>query len=376
MAEPVEVFRYIRYLRLRWRWIVVSAVVAVTLAAGVSLLMPRQYTATARVVIEPPAGTDLRSAMAVSPIYLESLKTYEQFASGDSLFQAAAEKFGLTTTFGGQALESIKKRVLRVGIVRNTRILEVAATLPDPRKAQALAQYLAESTVELTRSVVKESDRDLIAGIERQQQEARTHVQDADEAWSKALAAEPVTQLQAQMESGAELLAHQQGELATVELAIADQADREKHPQSPGDLEEIRREASNARARRAELQKQIQQISQQQAERERTLALRSSHRDRLEAERKARQTELAAAETRLREARADVGYRGERMRIIDPGVVPQRPSSPNLPLNVLAALLLGVVFSVLYLAIEMNYQEQRITGRRSGFAAFVNAGDE
>jgi len=375
MAEPVEVFRYIRYLRLRWRWIAVSAVVAVTLAAGVSLLMPRQYTATARVVIEPPAGTDLRSAMAVSPIYLESLKTYEQFASGDSLFQTAAEKFGLTTTFRGQALESIKKRVLRVGIVRNTRILEVAATLPDPRKAQALAQYLAESTVELTRSVVKESDRDLIAGIERQQQDARAHVQEADEAWSKTLAAEPVTQLQAEMESGAELLAHQQGELATLELAIADQADREKHPQSSGDLAEIQRETSNARARLAELQKQIRRITQQQAERERTLALRSSHRDRLEAERKARQTELAAAETRLREARGDVGYRGERMRIIDPGVVPQRPSSPNLPLNVLAALLLGVVFSVLYLAIEMNYQEQRITGRRS-FPAFVNSGDE
>ena len=58
-------------------------------------LQPRQYTATARIVIEPPAGTDLRSAMAVSPIYLESLKTYEQFASGDSLFQKAIEQFDL-----------------------------------------------------------------------------------------------------------------------------------------------------------------------------------------------------------------------------------------------------------------------------------------
>jgi polysaccharide biosynthesis transport protein len=375
MAEAVEVFRYIRYLRFRWRWIAVSAVVAVTLASGVSLLMPRQYTATARVVIEPPAGTDLRSAMAVSPIYLESLKTYEQFASGDSQFQTAAEKFGLIATFGGQPLESIKKRVLRVGIVRNTRILEVAATLPDPRKAQALAQYLAESTVDLTRSVVKESDRDLLAGIERQEQEARAHVQEADEAWSKTLSAEPVTQLQAEMENGAELLSHQQSELATLQLAIADVSDREKHPQSAGDLEEIRREASNARARLAELQKQIQRLGEQQAERERTLALRTAHHDRLEAERKARQAELAAAETRLREARSDVGYRGERMRVIDPGVVPQRPSSPNLVLNVIAALLMGIVFSVLYLAIEMNYQEQRITGRR-GFKAFVNSADE
>ena len=52
--------------------------------------MTPQYTATARIVIDPPAGTDLRAAMAVSPIYLESLRTYEQFASSDSLFQKAA----------------------------------------------------------------------------------------------------------------------------------------------------------------------------------------------------------------------------------------------------------------------------------------------
>ena len=173
MAEPVEIFRYIRYLGLRWIWIAVSGAVAVTLAAGVSLWMTRQYTATARILIEPPAGADLRSAMAVSPIYLESLKTYEHFASGDSLFQRAANRFGLRQMFGGQPLESIKKRVLRVGIVRNTRILEISATLPDARKAQALAQFVGQATVDLTRSVVSEGDRDLIGGIEEQEQQAR-----------------------------------------------------------------------------------------------------------------------------------------------------------------------------------------------------------
>ena len=43
------------------------------LRAVISLLMPREYTATARVVIEPPAGTDSRAAITVSPVYLESL---------------------------------------------------------------------------------------------------------------------------------------------------------------------------------------------------------------------------------------------------------------------------------------------------------------
>jgi capsular polysaccharide biosynthesis protein len=51
---------------------------------------------------------------------------------------------------------------------------------------------------------------------------------------------------------------------------------------------------------------------------------------------------------------------GERLTIIDPGVVPERHSSPNLPLNVAAALLLGLIFPTVYLAIEMNLRQERV----------------
>ena len=143
MGDSFDAFRYIGYLRARWRWILASCGVALGIALAASMAMPRQFTATARIVIEPPAGADLRTAMAVSPIYLESLKTYEHFAAGDSLFQKALERFDLLA----RPIESVKKRVLKVQIVRNTRILEISATLPDAKKAQALAQFLAESTV-------------------------------------------------------------------------------------------------------------------------------------------------------------------------------------------------------------------------------------
>ena len=106
MVETFDAFRYISYLRSRWRFIAVCCAVAVTLAIVASVTARKQYTATARVVIEPPAGTDLRSAMAVSPIYLESLKTYEQLASSDSQFQRAVQKFGLASG----SIESLKRR--------------------------------------------------------------------------------------------------------------------------------------------------------------------------------------------------------------------------------------------------------------------------
>ena len=166
MNETFDAYRYIGYLRSRWRWIAVSAALAVGLATAASLAMTPQYTATARLVIDPPAGADLRAAMAVSPIYLESLKTYEHLAASDSLFQKAAQQFGLV----GHPIESVKRRVLQVQLVRNTRILEISVTLPDPKKAQALATFLAEGTVASNRQSVSESDQDLLRGIEQQAQ--------------------------------------------------------------------------------------------------------------------------------------------------------------------------------------------------------------
>ena len=80
-------------------------------------------------------------------------------------------------------------------------------------------------------------------------------------------------------------------------------------------------------------------------------------------------------EARLRDARGESGFRGERLRILDPGIVPERPSSPNVPLNVAAALLAGLVLPILYLTLEMSFQSRRATLARGGFRA-VNARDE
>jgi succinoglycan biosynthesis transport protein ExoP len=375
MPESFDAFRYIGYMRSRWRWIGASCGVAVALALAVTLIQPRQYTATARIVIDPPAGADLRAAMAVSPIYLESLKTYEQFASGDSLFQKAIDKFDLRGSLGARPIESLKKRVLQVGLVRNTRILEISATLPDARKAQALAQFMAESTVKLTRSMVSEGDQDLVQGIEQQERETRERVQEIEKAWAQSLSSEPMAQLQSSLESAAELRASLQQQVLSAELEIADAAEREKQGVA-SDVGEIRKEASNARARLDEMRKQLQAMDRQNADREKLLATRLAHRDKLEADRKAGQAALTAAEARLREAKGDAGFRGERLRIIDPGVVPERPSSPNLPLNLAAALLLGLVLPILYLTLQMSYEEQRASGRRSVFHAVSKARDE
>ena len=369
MSETFDAYRYIGYLRSRWRWIAASAALAAGLAAAASLVMTPKYTATARLVIEPPAGADLRAAMAVSPIYLESLKTYERFAESDSLFQKAARRFGLQD----RPIESLKRRVLSVQLVRNTRILEISATLPDATKAQALAAFIAEATVEINRASVSESDQDLLRGVEQQARELRAHLQETDASWAKALAAEPLLGLQAALEQAAELRSKIEEQVQSVELEIADLTERAKSAAGPG---EWRQQESGARARLVEMRKQIVDLDRQNAEREKLLSARQAHRDQLDAERKAAQTALAAMETRLRDARGETGFRGERLKIIDPGIVPERPSSPNLPLDVASALLAGLVLPILYLTLEMSFQQRRAALARTGFRAVAKARDE
>jgi len=243
-----------------------------------------------------------------------------------------------------------------VAIVRNTRILEISATLPDPRKAQVLARFLADSTVEMNRTMSSEGDQDFVRNVERQERDTRARLQETEDSWARQLAAEPVGELQSALESAGEMRSTIEQQIQSAELEVADAVEREKEGVN---AEEIRRQAAGARARLQEMRKQLRVLDSQSAEREKLLAARLAHRERIEAERKAGSTALAAVETRLREARNDAGSRGERLRVVDPGIVPERPSSPNIPLNLAAALLLGLVLPVLYFTLEMNYQEQR-----------------
>jgi uncharacterized protein involved in exopolysaccharide biosynthesis len=70
------------------------------------------------------------------------------------------------------------------------------------------------------------------------------------------------------------------------------------------------------------------------------------------------------ARKRLDDLEASSGLRGERLSVLDPGVAPEKPSSPNVPLNVVAGLALGAIFSLLYLTAEYSLRQQRAEAMR------------
>lgn len=375
MADAFEPFRYIRYIGGRWRFVATSCALAVGLTAAASAMLPRRYTATARIVIEAPASADPRSAMALNPVYLESLKTYEHFAANDSLFQKAVDRFGLRSLVGATSIESLKKSVLKVGIVRNTRILEIAATLPSPATSQALAQFLAEQVVAMNQSLNAKSAHDLVTGVELQEREAQAQLDRANREWSLVSSSEPIEELQVAIQEATKLRLTLREEMARARLDLADAAGREKEA-ATDDKGELREQQSTAQARFDELGKQLAALDNETARKESLVASRAAKRERLKAELDAAQESLVVTEAQLRDARNEAGTHGERMTIIDPGVVPEQPSSPNIPLNLSAALLLGLLLPLVYLAVELNFRPQRAASHRAGLKAVALARDE
>jgi polysaccharide biosynthesis transport protein len=365
MYQSFDAFEYFDCLRLRWRVATVACGVAVLLALPLSLLMPKRYTATASIVIEPPGNSDARTAIVISPMYLESLKTYERFADSDSMFARAAEKFHLQEAGGAaRPIESLKRGVLKVSKLRDTKIMEISVTLKDPKLAQSVAQYLAEETVALSHGENLDADRESIDDAGKQAVLSARKLRDAQQAWTNLALREPVETLQSELDANVEMQAKLQQQLVEAQADIAGYQEEGK-----ADSRFAREQLQAERAREGVIEKRLRELRQSIQELGSTIASRGGKRDALQNELKSAQIDSAAADTRLRELRAAAGSRGERLRVMDPGIVPQRPSSPNVPLNVAAALLVALAASIIYLSFAFVLRRRAV-----GFEPTVTRG--
>lgn len=348
MAEQFNVAEYLGYLVHR-RWIlVVACAVAGALALGFSLMLPKQYTAVASILIDAPTGGDPRAATVVSPMYLESLITYEHFVESDTLFSQALEKFNLRADYPGAATDSLKRRVLKVTKPRDTRILEVSATLQDPAKAQALAQFIAEQTVNLNRTLSRQSDQDFISEAQRQLDVAHAKLEQSEQELKQESGRGSYDALQADVDNLVELRVRLRKELFDSKVDVADYT-----------AQNNQRELASVRARVAAIEKQLADLDTELNAKSKTSSAQHARLEKLGADVKAARALVQAAESRMNDTHWTAGGRSEHLRIIDPGIVPQHPSSPHITLNVVAALFIAAIFGWLYLTLAFALRGQR-----------------
>jgi uncharacterized protein involved in exopolysaccharide biosynthesis len=354
-------FEYFGYLRTRWKFLVASCLTAGTLTFATSLILPKRYTATASILIDAPAGNDPRAATAVSPVYLESLRTYEHFADSDTLFVRAMQRFKLREQAGATPVESLKRRVLKVTKPRDTKLLQISVTLRDPAKAQAVVQFIAEETVGLNHSLARQSDEEFITQARRQAELARAQLDETDKRLNQEYAAEAV---QSELGNLIDLKTRLQREVTEANADVADYGAQLKTQPSAQDSDRLRRNLAGISARADALRKEINSVARSIREKEAAFARRQARLERLEADRRSARALYDTAMARVNEAQSAAGNRGERLKIIDPGIVPQRPSSPNIPLNVFAAVFIAGIAALLYVSFRFVSESRDKTGAR------------
>jgi uncharacterized protein involved in exopolysaccharide biosynthesis len=368
MADFFDPIEYLAYLRRNWKFAAIAIGTAVGLTAAASFLLPNQYTATATLVIEPPGGSDPRAATAVSAIYLESLKTYEQYAASDSLFEKARQKFHLEEGPGSPATETLRRRVLRVLKLPDTKVLQIRATLPDPKQAQALVQFLAEETVALNRSVGNLSEAEALTQVRKQVEQAGAKLAQARDQFNAASAGGSEGVLSDEVRDLSDLKGRLNEQMAEARTSLAElsaRAGAQSNGLAPGfdasgSRENPQQEIAAARARGTALEQQIATVNRDLTQKAAALAAARARSDQTRDQLRAADADFEAMSHRANELAGSSGLRTEQLQIIDPGIVPQQPSFPNLPLFTGAALLISAMLCLAWLSLRYGLEQQRV----------------
>jgi uncharacterized protein involved in exopolysaccharide biosynthesis len=363
MEQPFDGIQFTNYVGRHWLVIAICCTTAIAVTAVTCLLVTKRYTATASVLIEPPAGNDPRGATAVSPVYLESLKTYERFASSDTVFATALSELKLLNRFSGASVESIKRSVLKVARPTNTKVVEISVTLDDPKSAQGLAQHIAEQTIALNQRLNDRSTEDVLRESKSNRDKAKDRLDKAEKAREELTKAEAIDALQSEVTEINQLRLSVEQDLGKTRAELADMQAELKTFHAGDGLESQAdwtiRQVEALRARIGSLEEQTQALRQSGADKTNILESRKQRREAQEAELRSARADYELAKTRFSDAQGSVAYRGERLELMDPGIIPERPSFPNTPLNVMLAFIISIVLSIGYLALRFGYTQAR-----------------
>jgi uncharacterized protein involved in exopolysaccharide biosynthesis len=352
MPEPFSAPALLRHLLSR-KGVIASAVLA---AAGVSflgtLLLTKQYTAEVRLLIEPPGGTDPRSALVISPMYLDSLKTFVLMASSSELFAQAMDELELREPSDRTSLAALQASTLDVEMIPSTRVLSIRATLPNPAKAHALAAWMAEAVVRRNEQIQSASATARAEAATKARDATAREVREAEESLLTAARQNPTGGLEAEVEALVSNRTSLREELRFLELRLSEMAAGSiSGPAAPEGAVRLGRRAEQLRSSVAELDQKIE-------EREARAARAAAEQMSLEVRLKAAQEVLTGAQNRLLAETSMGAASGERLHIIDRGSTPERPSSPNVAVHVIAASVLALVGCVFILFVQFGLSKE------------------
>lgn len=378
-----------------------------TLLAGlsswaVSSWLPRQYEATAMVMVAPPK---VGGAALGTPPGIE-VRNYRSYLENQSLSAQLIREFKLDAPPHLLTPARFLDKVLTVGDVRDSRLLEVRVKLREPQLAADVANELALRAVELSRTVNQEEvvvARDI---IKEQLDFARERLTAARSAYEQGQKAAQVELLERDVET----LLEQHRDLRVVQVSIERERARltkaeeelarqervrdvrravgsltsleDRSAEAPLPIrdalldpyvnpvhEYLNQQVATGRTSVASLEKEgdvLQRTLRGKGGQFPVLAelyRRKSEVDELEMQQELAEKIYVDVATRYEAARLQVAERSAQLQVLDKALPPERPISPRMTQNVVAALVLAP--SVLVTIIVLLEALRRVMAQRT-----------
>ncbi len=141
-ADTLDLRDYLAVLRRRKWVILLTVLVVVGVALGVTYTQTPQYRSSVRVIVESTTGDTSNDVMRQIVFGQQELETQKELVTSRPVAEKAAEKVG-----GGTTPDQLLKHV-NVSLVRDTQILEIQATSPDAQRAANIASGFANAYID------------------------------------------------------------------------------------------------------------------------------------------------------------------------------------------------------------------------------------
>ncbi|HLY59164.1 MAG TPA: Wzz/FepE/Etk N-terminal domain-containing protein [Terriglobia bacterium] len=377
--------RRIEAIHRHLKWIIAGTVLAGVTALVVSLFLPNIYRATTYLLVSE-SKIDANSQNAMWQYSL--IRTYVPFVDSDALIGRAIHDLHLDQSPYGLTVGSFRRhRYLDVDVPKGTRLLEIDVEFPDARLAADLANYLAQNaaqfnnqltlretqtTQEFLKQRVDQSAKHLAvveaerlnikkeAGLEDKEKEVNILLGEKAQA-SDQLEEFRTTQAQkeAQVKSLAEQLAQEPKILSLKKSVTSDpyveHAVQQTHGSTDGSLavseesistvhEHIQQQYADAlaTARSSEAGARASEIALAAIDTKIGRLMKDNIVRRSDVERTDREYAIAkddfeSASRSYQNASVAVTAQSQDLKQLAPALIPERPVSPNIILNVVLA---------------------------------------
>ena len=197
-------------LRARWGVILLTLLVTVSTAVGLSLWLPKQYTATTSVVIDMRQPDSVTGAMLQSAVGTSYMSTQVDIINSDRVALAVVKRLGMldsplvrqqwmeATEGNGQLADWLttllkKKLEVRPSASRDSNVISINYTATEPEFAAAVANAFAREYIDLNLELRVSPARQFAAFFQEQTQAARDRLEAAQNALSAYQQANGIT---------------------------------------------------------------------------------------------------------------------------------------------------------------------------------------